>query len=199
MPEQSESEPEPSEVQQQLPELTGRRVALRPFRDTDLDAVLEAADDPLIPLITTIPSGVDTAGALAYIERQRDALPAGIGYSFAVAERRDPAEAVGQIGLWLRDADVGRGRIGYWIRPSARRRGLAADALATVSEWAVSLPWIRRLELLVEPANEGSWRAAESAGFQREGVLRAFQPIGGEQRDLAMYARLPARAAPPEH
>ena len=191
MPEQQQhQEPE-------LPELTGRRVVLRPFRDTDLDAVLEAADDPLIPLITSIPSGVDTAGALAYIARQRDHRQAGTGYSFAVAEHRDPALAVGQIGLRLRDADVCRGRIGYWIRPSSRRRGLAADALATLSEWAVSLPWVRRLELLIEPANEGSWRAAESAGFQREGVLRAFQPIGGTQRDMALYARIPAPTVPP--
>lgn len=186
-----------AQPEQQPPELTGRRVVLRPFRDTDLDAVLEAADDPLIPLITSIPSGVDTAGALAYVARQRDRLPAGIGYSFAVAEHRDPALAVGQIGLWLRDADVGRGRIGYWIRPSSRGRGLAADALATLSEWAVSLSWVRRLELLIEPANEGSWRAAESAGFQREGVLRAFQPIGGTQRDMAVYARVPDPAVAP--
>ncbi len=190
---QAQPEPEP-----QPPELTARRVVLRPFRDTDLDAVLEAADDPLIPLITSIPSGVDTAGALAYITRQRNRLPAGLGYSFAVAERRDAAMAVGQVGLCLRDADIGRGRIRYWIRPSFRRQGLAADALATLSEWAVSLPWVRRLELLIEPANEGSWRAAESAGFQREGVLRAFQPIGGTQRDMAMYARISAPAAPPE-
>lgn len=170
---------------------------LRSFRDTDLDAVLEAANDPLIPLITTIPDDVDTAGALAYIGRQRDRLAAGIGYSFAVADRRDPDDAVGQIGLWLRDAGSGRGRIGYWIRPSSRRRGLAADALATLVDWAAGLAWVHRLELLVEPGNEGSWRAAESAGFQLEGVLRAFEPIGGEHRDMAMYAYIPHRAPDP--
>lgn len=171
---------------------------LREFRDTDLDAVLEAAGDPSIPRITTVPSGADTAGALAYIERQRDRLPTGIGYSFAIADRRDTADAVGQIGLWLRDADVGRGRIGYWIRPTARGRGLAADALATLADWATTLSWVRRLELLIEPANEGSWRAAESAGFRLEGVLRAFEPVGGEQCDMAMYARIPRRTRPIE-
>lgn len=185
--------PEPTES----PELTGRRVVLRPFRDSDVDAVLEAATDPLIPLITTIPARVDVSGALAYIERQRDRLPAGIGHSFAVADRRDPDEAVGQIGLWLRDAGSGRGRIGYWIRPSRRRRGLAADALATLAGWAAGLTWVRRLEVLVEPGNEGSWRAAESAGFQLEGVLRSFEPVGGEQRDMAMYSCIPHRASDP--
>lgn len=170
---------------------------LRPFRDTDVEAVLEAAADPLIPLITTIPSGADAPSALAYIERQRDRLPAGIGYSFAVADRRDPDEAVGQIGLWLRDADSGRGRIGYWIRPSRRRRGLAADALATLSGWAAGLTWVRRLEVLVEPGNEGSWRAAESAGYRLEGVLRSFEPIGSEQRDMAVYSCIPHQESGP--
>ena len=59
-----------------------------------------------------------------------------------------------------------------------------------VSAWGLSLPEIHRLELYVEPSNEGSWRAAERAGYVREGLLRSWQPVGGHRRDMYMYSRL---------
>lgn len=47
-----------------------------------------------------------------------------------------------------------------------------------------------RLELYVEPWNEASWRTAEKAGFRREGLLRQYQEVGGERRDMFMYSLL---------
>ncbi|WP_370443693.1 GNAT family N-acetyltransferase [Cryobacterium sp. M23] len=76
---------------------------------------------------------------------------------------------MGQIGLWVEHECHGRVSVGYWIRPSARNRGYAADAIDAVVDWARTLGQLHRLELYVEPWNEGSWCAAERAGFQREG------------------------------
>ena len=64
-------------------------------------------------------------------------------------------------------------------------------ALQLFSEWALTLPGLDRLELYVEPWNEGSWRAAERAGFQREGLLRSWERVGSEPKDMFMYSRLP--------
>ena len=47
----------------------------------------------------------------------------------------------------------------------------------------------------VEPWNEGSWRAAERAGFVREGLLRSWQRVGDERRDMYMYGFLPGDLA----
>ena len=60
-----------------------------------------------------------------------------------------------------------------------------------MSDWALSLDEVQRLELYVEPWNEGSWRAAERCGFQREGLLRSWQLVGDERNDMYMYSRLP--------
>ena len=46
----------------------------------------------------------------------------------------------------------------------------------------------------MEPADEGSWRVAESAGYEREGLLKAWQRIDGRPRDMYMYAQLTERA-----
>jgi [ribosomal protein S5]-alanine N-acetyltransferase len=132
------------------------------------------------------------AEALAFIERQQSRLSSGEGYSFAIS-RTDTGAAVGQIGLWLRDITLGRASVGYWIAASARRRGYARAAIQMLSDWALSLPEVHRLELYVEPPNEASWRAAERAGYQREGLLRSWQLVGAERRDMYMYSRLKPR------
>ncbi|GAA2751843.1 GNAT family protein [Amnibacterium kyonggiense] len=171
-----------------LPELRGDHVRLRAFSHSDIPTVLDAATDALIPVLTTVPSTQDSDLAAAFIDRQHGRAISGTGYSFAVADERDVA--VGQIGLWLRDIDHGRVNVGYWIAPSARRRGYAADALRTLTAWGEHLPQVRRLELYVEPWNEGSWRAAERAGVEREGLLRSWEEVGADRRDMFMYSRI---------
>jgi RimJ/RimL family protein N-acetyltransferase len=42
----------------------------------------------------------------------------------------------------------------------------------------------------VEPWNEAAIRVAERAGFQQEGVLRSWQEVGGERKDMLMYSLL---------
>jgi RimJ/RimL family protein N-acetyltransferase len=171
-----------------LPALAGHAVTLRAFRASDVDVVREAARDPLIPLITSIPAAADHEQALAFIERQQERLRERAGYSFAIAD--DAGMAVGQIGLWLRDAQSGRASVGYWVAPSARGRGFAAAALCVLVGWARTLPGLRRIELSVEPWNEASWRTAERAGFERESLQRSRQVIDGTPRDMFMYALL---------
>lgn len=92
------------------------------------------------------------------------------------------------MGLTHRDTDHERSSIGYWIGPAHRRLGLATEALKEISRWAFRVLPIERLELYVEPANEASWRAAESAGFIREGLLRRWSRVGEQRRDMFMYA-----------
>ncbi|WP_223164240.1 GNAT family N-acetyltransferase [Nocardioides mesophilus] len=115
-----------------MPRLQGRSVVLRPFEPADQSLVASVASDTLIPLITTVPRGGGPEEVAAYIERQQRRLAEGAGYSFAIADG-STGEGVGQIGLWLRDADQGRATIGYWVAPHFRRRGFARDALATLT------------------------------------------------------------------
>jgi len=107
----------------QLPVLDAPPFRLRPWEPADVPVVLNASRDPLIPLITTVPSTGSVAAALAFIERQHGRLATGTGYSFAIAEVESNV-AVGQIGLWLKNQQQGRATIGYWIAPAAERNVL---------------------------------------------------------------------------
>lgn len=174
-----------------IPKVNAGPYRLRSFSAVDVRLIQEASSDALIPLITTVPASGSEAEALAFIRRQHQRLTDGSGYSFAIAEAASD-RAVGQIGLWLKDHHQGRANIGYWIAPSHRRRGAASHALRALADWGLGQAGIHRLELYVEPWNEGSWRAAESGGFVREGLLRSWQEVGGVRKDMYMYSRLPA-------
>ncbi|MEU6564391.1 GNAT family N-acetyltransferase [Nocardia nova] len=173
-----------------VPVLGDGVIRLRAFDAADAGLIVEAGRDPLIPSITTVPAHGDEGDARAFIARQHERAMSGQGWSFVIAEARTDA-AVGQIGLWRRDIRHGRASVGYWVAQRFRGRGYATRALRVLTSWGAALEEASRLELYVEPWNEGSWRAAESAGYEREGLLRRWQVIDGRARDMYMYAYLP--------
>jgi [ribosomal protein S5]-alanine N-acetyltransferase len=174
-----------------VPVLAAGPFRLRPFVLADLHVVREAAQDPYIPLITSVPASFGDTEGRRYVERQWDRARRGSGYSFAITDAAT-GRAVGQIGLWLDNIGAGRASVGYWVAAPARGRGAAGHALRTLTFWALGVLRIPRLELYVEPWNEASIRAAERAGFQREGLLRSWQQVGPERRDMLMYSLLPS-------
>lgn len=182
-------EASPPEAPLSVPRLGAGPFMLRPFTLDDLDVVREASADPHIPLITTVPAVFTAAAGRGYIERQWSRAERGTGYSFAVADAA-AGRAVGQAGLWLKDAAAGRATVGYWVAGSARGRRAAACAVRALVRFAHGELRIARVELHVEAWNAASIRTAELAGFRREGLLRGWEEIAGERRDLLVYGRL---------
>jgi [ribosomal protein S5]-alanine N-acetyltransferase len=148
-----------------LPEiqLSNDRIEVRPFGPADLLLVEEASNDDFIPLITTVPKVYSDAEGRAFVERQQRRLVSGEGWSLAVVDR-EIHKSVGQIGLWISQIGKGRADIGYWIVRSARGRGLAAEALNVLSDWAFETIDVYRLSLFIEPWNTASTRTAERSG-----------------------------------
>ncbi len=172
------------------PDLQSSGLRLRSFAERDASLVLEASEDSLIPLITTVPRHADAKQALEWVARQRCRFSEGIGYSFCIARISDNLP-LGQIGLWPHRSGRGRATVGYWVGQSHRGAGVATAALRLIGAWGVAHPGVHRLELFVEPWNEGFWRAAERVGFVREGLMRRWEAVGDERRDMFMYSLLP--------
>lgn len=162
---------------------------LRPFQHSDIPTVRQASADSYITQITTVPVQGTEAEYADFTERQHRRVAEGSGYSFAIAEATTD-RAVGQIGFWLRNANHGRASIGYWTAPEYRRRSVAKHALEALARWGLEHPGIERVELYIEPWNEGSWRTAEACGFEREGLMRSWEQVGAARRDMYMYSRL---------
>jgi RimJ/RimL family protein N-acetyltransferase len=172
-----------------VPRLAAGPYLLRAFEAADLALVEEAAADPYIPLVTTVPCPFTPEAGLAFIARQHVRARDGEGYSMVIVDRVG-GRAVGSIGLWLRDVAAGRASLGYWVVSSARGGRAAGHALIAVAGWALEDLGFRRLELFVEPGNVASIRTAERAGFVWGGLLRGWLEIGRVRRDVVVFSRL---------
>jgi [ribosomal protein S5]-alanine N-acetyltransferase len=164
-------------------------VVLREFSTMDVPMATELSRDPYIPLIGSLPANASQQEAQAWVDRQRGRWAEGAGFSLAIAEA-DTGRAIGGIGLWLAHMAQGRASAGYSIAPSARGRRIAAAALTALTSFAWSISALYRVELYIEPWNEASVKTAARAGYEREGLLRSYQEIGGRRRDMLLYAAI---------
>jgi [ribosomal protein S5]-alanine N-acetyltransferase len=99
------------------------------------------------------------------------------------------------MGLWLRKIDLGRASVGYGS-PPRREDDAQPGTLRAVRDRAFATLHIPRLELYVEPWNAASIRTAETAGFRREGLLRSWEMVADERRDMLMFSLIERDALP---
>jgi ribosomal-protein-alanine N-acetyltransferase len=173
-----------------VPEIISGPVVLRPFMSSDLGLIRQAASDPYIPTISSIPKVYSDEGARAFIARQHSRSNDGHGYPFAIADASDPARGAGGLGIWLREIEDGRASVGYWMSPATRGNGWAGWALRGAVAFAFEVLAVPRLHLFIEPWNVASQRTAEFAGFTREALLRGWERIDQVQHDVYCYALL---------
>jgi RimJ/RimL family protein N-acetyltransferase len=157
-------------------------IALRPFTEADVPALVAACGDPEIPRWTSVPSPYTEEDARRFVAEPEDHR------AYAVVDARS-GELLGSVGFWLEDH--GRAGFGYWTCREARGRGVATRALRLLARWAAREHDLARLQLMVEPANAASIRVAEKAGFRREGLLRSYLELKGTRRDVYLYSLLP--------
>jgi len=86
------------------------------------------------------------------------------------------------------------GGLGYAVHPRFRGRGFTSRALRLLSAWAFAEAGFDRLELGAKTDNVASQRAAEAAGFVREGVWRSrLRNPDGTFSDETRYALINPR------
>lgn len=171
----------------EFPEIAAAPWKARKFSLIDLPMVETASRDPFIPLISTIPRNYSEEEGIAYIKRQWSRFDTGEGYAFAVA-KQDTDQAVGFVFLCYRGKDRGRASLGYWVVEPFRQKGIAKTVLKAIVDWAQRDLEIERLELYIEPWNIASLKTAKALGFQEEGLMRRWEKIGNERKDMLMLS-----------
>jgi [ribosomal protein S5]-alanine N-acetyltransferase len=172
-------------------------IRLRRWREGDIPALVEAAQDPEIPRWTVVPTPYTEVDGRAFVAGQNERLSRGEAAPFAIVSA-DDGSFLGSVEVTLLDRRSGRGEIGYWIAAPARRQGVALRAVRLISAWALDDLELERLELLVEPDNGPSQGVAEAAGFTREGILRSYRPMKGRRPDFIVFSLLPEDEAAQE-
>jgi RimJ/RimL family protein N-acetyltransferase len=72
----------------------------------------------------------------------------------------------------------------------ARGRGVGARVLRRVADWTFETTDVVRIDAYIMVGNEPSERMTRRAGFEREGILRAWDLLRGVPVDCVVYARL---------
>jgi RimJ/RimL family protein N-acetyltransferase len=162
-------------------------VVLRAFTDEDAHLAVELGEDPYIPLIGSLPAHPTVQQALAWIHRQCDQLAEGQRFSFA-SPMPSPTLPSARSAWGFGTCRQAVPTAGYAVSPLHRGRGIATSALQALTAFAWTIPALYRVELYIEPWNTSSIHVAEAAGYQREGLLRSHQEIGGARRDMLLYA-----------
>jgi RimJ/RimL family protein N-acetyltransferase len=82
--------------------------------------------------------------------------------------------------------------VGYWVRPSQRGKAIMPAAVRVLARFAFEVLHLHRMELLIEPSNMASRRAAEKSGAHFEGQLRGRICNRNTARDALMFSLIPA-------
>jgi len=152
--------------------LSDGAVSLRPFAERDIPEILIAhQDDPQLHRRLDEPRPPSAAELGRRAERAEADRLAGARLTLSIVTGGGDL-CRGQVHVHELDWDSGRARLEVWVAPGWRGRGLARRALALVGAWLLRDCGLHRVQLLVSPDNAPMLRAAERAGFRREGVLR---------------------------
>jgi len=168
--------------------LDGPGMTLRPWREDDVPAVLDALRDPAVARWNPADSRApDLAVAAAWVAQRAD-WSDGSHASFAV---ESGCELLGSVSLFRIDRVHDNAEIGYWVAAAARGRGVAAASVRAVSDWAFGPLRLARVQLYHAVENPASCRVAEKAGYRLEGVVRQSYRYGdGRLHDEHLHGRL---------
>jgi len=176
--------------------LTDGDIALRPWTDADMDAMVSLLNEPEIARWTRVPSPytrTDAKDFLARVEARR-----ANGEEIALAIVSTPGgELLGSMGLRVSSRENLRGELGYLVFAPARGRGVAARAVRLLARFGFEQLGLGRVEILAATGNRASQRVAERAGFTREGVLRSYTDKRGERLDMIAFSLLPGDLGSP--
>jgi RimJ/RimL family protein N-acetyltransferase len=177
----------------EVPTITRGLITLRKPHLDDTQAVFDGCQDPLIPRFTAISTDYSMAHALDYVQRtdasvrtQRE-LPFVIEYG-----NGDDRDFAGTISFHSLSVKNSVGELGYWMTSSMRGKGIATTAARMLTDYGFATIGFKRIEGIVDRDNVASLKLLESAGYQREGLLRKkISRDDGRQVDMYIYAALP--------
>lgn len=147
-------------------------IVLRPWRRDDLAALFAAGQDPEVARWIHLAQPFDVVEAMRYLDDAMALWRDGSGASFVILDRARDA----LVGAVTRFGPDGHGAtVGLWLVAAGRGRGVGTRALRLILDWTFATTDVARVDCYIEAGNEPSMRMVERAGFQREGLLRAWE------------------------
>ena len=176
-------------------ELQGERVVIRPYRESDAQALMEAVSESREHIRPWLPF----ADAYQTVEETQDWI---IQQQAKFLLREDMTlgfwdkashKLLGGIGLHIRNWKARSFETGYWLRVSATGHGYVTEAVKLLTEYLFTHLAANRVAIRCDARNTHSAAVAQRLGFVLEGRLRneGVDPSGG-LRDTLVFALIPS-------
>jgi ribosomal-protein-serine acetyltransferase len=124
-----------------------------------------------------------------FIRRTREQVLRNDGFQLAIVRE---GRIEGMVGFHSVDWDNRSTAIGYWLAESAQRRGTMTAAVRKLTDHALSVWELNRVEIQAAVDNERSRAIPERLGFRQEGTLRQAERVGDRFLDSVVYSMLAA-------
>ena len=168
------------------PTLTVGEITLRPLRESDIDDIYQACQDPTISAFTRVPNPYGREMAEEFVRGSDISYRNHQGIVFIIEVAGKLAGTIGLHGIQLSDHCA---EIGYWVEKNYRGKGLCTSALLILIDFSLKVMEFRRLEALADFNNAASQRVMERAGMTRDALLRnRVTKPNGDQIDMVMYS-----------
>jgi RimJ/RimL family protein N-acetyltransferase len=168
-------------------------LVLRRLRPDDADAIaaaVAASMDHLRPWMPwATPDSADPRTQRVRVAESDEMWAQGTDFIYSIVDT-DGALA-GEIGLHRR-LDDGGIEIGYWIAEQQTRRGLGTAAAAALTEVALRLPGVTRVEIHCDEANVASSAIPRKLGYRLDRVSSYPPEAPGESGRRQIWVREPA-------
>ncbi|MGC8509752.1 MAG: GNAT family N-acetyltransferase [Acidimicrobiales bacterium] len=171
------------------PTLSSARLRLRPFRDSDADALFALHANAAVMRYWDGPPWRESQRAERFLATCRLIAEDGTGVRVAVEHLADGA-FIGWCGVTRWKAGYRSASLGYCFADAAWGHGYATEAARALLRWAFDTLPMNRVQAELDTRNAASARVLEKLGFVREGSLREDCVVDGEVSDSWVYGLL---------
>jgi RimJ/RimL family protein N-acetyltransferase len=168
-----------------------RRLLLRPFEESDLEALhaMQSDEEVVRYLYFDARTLDEVRPSLTRKIAQTAVAREGDGVSAAVL-LRDTAEFVADVSFWLVSEAYKQGEVGFVVHPAHQRRGYATEAAQALLDFAFNTMALHRVIGRLEARNIASARVFEKLGMRLEAHFIENEWVKGEWQSELLYAIL---------
>jgi ribosomal-protein-serine acetyltransferase len=174
-------------------ELIANGLCLRPWQDSDAEALHEAVRESVTSIGRWLPwchSDYGRGDAVAWIAHCQATWAASTQFAFGIFGA-DSGILLGSAGLSECNRPQRGANLGYWVRASRQQQGVAAAAAIRLARFGFEQCALIRIEIVVLPDNVASRRTAEKTGAKFESIARQRLWKDKQALDAAVYALIP--------
>ena len=168
------------------PTLHTARLLLRPFNDSDADALFALHSNTTVLRYWDAPPWSERVRAERFIAACGRMAEEGNGARLAMDRVSDKA-FIGWCGLTRWNPEFRSTSMGFCLDDAAWGHGYATEAARALLQWAFDTLEMNRVQAETDTRNTASARVLEKLGFVREGTLREDCVVNGEVSDSWVY------------